>query len=117
MAAGASDALVLAMLREAVHWGSSTAASSSSLCSQLWLPWVLVQNMGTLPWVRPPSSFLVAGSLLQSAQDVLALAFTSLEHPDLPPVAYTSLTKALMTIIVIYGCVGRCAEVEEKSVM
>lgn len=79
VAVGASDAPVLAMLEEAGHQGSSMATSLSSLCSKPWFLWVLVQDMGILPWARPCSRFLVAWSFLQLVQDVPAQTCTSPE--------------------------------------
>lgn len=84
------------------------------LCSDLWLPWVLVQHRVTLPWARPHPRYLGAVSLLQLVQAVPDPACTSLEtsqHTGHLLVVQAVLIKALMAINLIPGSTGLCAEV------
>lgn len=76
------------------------------LCSELCLPWVLVQRGATLPWARPHSRYLGAVSFLQLLQAMPAPACTSLETPyhiGHLLVVQAVLMKALMAINIITG--------------
>lgn len=84
------------------------------LCSELWLPWVLVQHRATLPWARLHSRYLGAVSFLQLVQAVPDPACTSLEtsqHTGHLLVVQAVLINALMAINIIPGSTGLCAEV------